>query len=114
MSLTINGTAIKTPTHFAIERYNLTKSGRVASGKMTMELIAKKRKFTLEYAVLTGSELSTILGLIDGSSLFFTLGYTENGVAKTALCYAGAIPSTLYRDDGPYYWTDVKFSLIEQ
>jgi hypothetical protein len=114
MSLTINGTVIKTPTNFTIERFNLTKAGRTASGKMTMELIAKKRKFTLEYAVLTGSELNTILSLIDGNVLFFTLGYTENGTAKTATVYAGAIPSTLYRNDGPYYWTDVSFSLIEQ
>ncbi|GGF88526.1 hypothetical protein [Paenibacillus abyssi] len=113
MSLTINGTPIKTPDHFSIERYNLTKAGRLASGKMTLELIAKKRKFQLEYNILSGSELNNILSLIDSSSMFFTLGYTENSVAKTAVCYAGAIPSTLYRSD-VWQWTDVTFSLIEQ
>ena len=41
----INGTSIKEPTDFDVEKYKLSKSGRVASGKMTMEIIAKKKKF---------------------------------------------------------------------
>lgn len=114
MSLTINGTVIKTPNGFTIKRYNLTKSGRVSSGKMTMEIIAQKREFNLEYAVMNGTELDNILNLIFNPAVpFFTLGYTENGVAKTAKCYSGAIPSNLLRSD-IWIWTDVKFSLIEQ
>ncbi|WP_201319136.1 hypothetical protein [Paenibacillus sp. EPM92] len=114
MSLTINGTAIKTPTKFRINRYNLTKSGRVSSGKMTMEIIAQKREFNLEYSVINGTELDNILNLIFNPAVpFFTLGYTENGAAKTARCYAGAIPSDLLRSD-IWQWTDIKFSLIEQ
>jgi hypothetical protein len=112
--ITVDGTAIKTPTHFDIDRYNLTKSGRVASGKMTMEIIAQKRKFNLEYSTLNGDELTNILNLIfNPDRPFFTVGYVENGLSKSAVCYSGAIPSTLMRSD-TWQWTDIKFSLIEQ
>ncbi|WP_256846908.1 hypothetical protein [Paenibacillus sp. Pae108] len=114
MSLTIDGAAIKTPTKFLIRRYNLTKSGRVASGKMTMEIIAQKREFNFEYSTIMGTELDNILNLImNPSKPFFTLAYMENGVSKSARCYAGAIPSDLLRSD-IWMWTDVNFSLIEQ
>jgi hypothetical protein len=114
MALTIDGTTIKTPNHFEISRFNLTKSGRVASGKMTMEIIAQKRKFQFEYASMTGTELQNIINLIyNPAKPFFTLGYTENGIAKTAVVYSGEIPATLLRSD-IWQWTDVKFALIEQ
>jgi hypothetical protein len=114
MSLTINGTTIKTPSSFNIERYNLTKSGRVASGKMTMELIAQKRKFNLEYASINQDDFQLILDLLmNPNNLFFTFGYVENGTDKTATCYVGAIPSDLLRSD-TWQWTNVKFSIIEQ
>ena len=112
--LSINGTTIKRPTFFDIERYNLTKSGRVASGDMTMDLIAKKRKFLFRYDVISGKDLNTILNLIDGTDMFFTLSYIENDVTKTASCYAGHIPTRLFRTDGVWYWTRVNFDLIER
>lgn len=110
----ISNTTIKTPSGFLIERYNITKSGRVASGKMVMELIAKKRKFNFTYNTINGDELNTILSLIDGNNLFFQLSYQENGIDKAATVYAGAIPSNLYRASDSWIWTDVLFSLIEQ
>lgn len=112
--LTLNGTTIKKPNNFGIEKYNLTKAGRTADGTMHLELIAKKRKFTLSYEVLRGTELEVILGIIDGTSVFFTLTYVENNVTKTATVYSGAIKSTQFRTDGPWYWKDVTFDLIEQ
>ncbi len=112
--ITISGTTIPTPQEFHIERYNLTKAGRVATGDMKMDLIAKKRKFLLRYRVLSGTQLNNILTLIDGPGIvFFTVGYIENGVTKTAICYAGHIPSHLFRTDGKWYWRDVNFDLIE-
>lgn len=111
----INNTIIKTPTEFRIERYNLTKAGRLANGKMTMELIAKKRKFNLKYNVISGSDLNAILNEIDGNNLFFTFTYPdEHGNNSTATVYAGEIPSTLYRADGDKMWKDVEINLIEQ
>lgn len=114
MDITLGGISIKQPTKFDIEKYNLTKSGRVASGLMKMEIIAKKRKFLFQYDVISGTDLDTILGVIDTNTAFFTIGYKENEVAKTATVYSGAISATRFRTDGKWYWKDVKFDLIEQ
>ena len=113
--LKINGTTIKTPNKFDYEAYNLTKSGRVASGEMTMDLVAKKRKFLLNYTVISGKNLAVILGLIDTSSMFFTLTYKDNDVSKSAVCYVGAIKKTQFRtDSGAWYYKDCQFDLIEK
>ena len=110
----INGVRIKTPTSYKISRYNLTKSGRVASGDMTMELVAKKRKLFLTYEVLSGEELQHILDLIDGDALFFTVSYTENNQTKSMTAYVGEIPTDLYRPGSKWYWNNVSFNLIER
>lgn len=110
----LNGTTIKKPKDFKISKFNLTKSGRVASGKMVMDLIAKKRKFEFSYEVLSGPDLDTILGIIDTDAMFFTIDYVENGVAKNATVYVGEIAAKKFRTDGVWYWKDVSFNLIEQ
>lgn len=112
----LNGVIIKSPHPFKIERYNITKSSRVASGKMMMELIAKKRKFYFTYEAIDATELNKILDIIwENPSMFFELSYVENNTIKTATVYTGAIPTELYRTDiGAWVWTNVTFDLIEQ
>lgn len=113
----INGVQIKTPHGFDISRYNLTKSGRVGSGDMTMDLIAKKKKFGFTYDALDGPELKAILALIfDSPACFFELTYPdETGDAQTKTVYVGEIPSKHVRGRGKYtIWKDVTFSLIER
>lgn len=107
---------IKSPLtgNFTIERYNLTKSGRLASGLMVMDLIAKKRKFLFRYPAITARDMNTILDLIDGTTMFFSLSYWENNVIKYATCYVGHIPSTIHRTGENWVWTDVDFDLIER
>ncbi|MNO85025.1 hypothetical protein D3C76_763840 [compost metagenome] len=114
--LWINDVEIKHPglQNFGLESYNLTKSGRVASGKMVIELIAKKRKFTFRYEVLSDIELRKIKNLIDGTAMFFTLKYTEDNVIKSAVVYAGALKWTPIRTGNVWYYKDVAFDLIEQ
>ena len=70
--LKINCTTIKTPNKFDYEAYNLTKSGRVASGEMTMDLIAKKRKFLLNVPaqVKTISPRPARPNAVDGDPLY--------------------------------------------
>ncbi len=114
MEITLNGTSIKQPNSFEVQKYKLTKAGRVASGKMTMEVIALKRKFLFQFEVLAGDDLKTILDILDTDTAFFTLGYKENGVVKSAVVYAGAISAQKFRTDGKWYWKNVKFDLIEQ
>ncbi len=110
----LNGTTIKRPNHFRIERYNLTKAGRVASGLMIMDLIAKKRKFIFRYTTISSTDLNIILNVIDGDAMFFDVSYVENGVTKNASCYSGHIPTNLFRTGNVWYWTDVNFDLIER
>ena len=115
-NIKLNGITIKQPNvdDFSIEKYNLTKAGRTSNGDMQMDLIAKKRKFTFKYEVLSGTELNTILNILDGNNVFITLSYVENNVSKSATVYAGAIKATQFRTDGVWYWKDVAFDLIER
>lgn len=116
--LTVNGTPIKTPTTFSISRYNLTKCGRVSSGDMTMELVAKKRKLFLTYEAIQSNELQNILDLIDTSAMFFTVGwYSENETYTEMTCYVGEISSPMHRRpqvSDNSVWKDVEFNFIEQ
>lgn len=114
MIVKIDGVQIKNPTDWDVEEYKLTKAGRVASGKMTMDVIAKKRKFNLSYKVLSGTDLEKIRNILYGDKSFFTLEYEDNGQLRSAIVYVGAIKRKRFRTDGKWYWTDVEFSLIEQ
>lgn len=118
MLLELNGVAIKVPPSLQFSKYNLTKSGRVASGLMTMDLIAKKRKFNFSYDVIRSIEMERILDIIDGNEMFFQIRYDENNVIKTATVYVGEITHSKFRTKDPttsvWYWKDFAFNLIEQ
>jgi hypothetical protein len=118
--ITINGTAIKTPTTFQPEKYPLTKGGRTTDGSMQLEFVADKRKFTFKYAGIKGSDWFPIAALLSGSSnLFLILTFPENGATGSATVYRGAVKTVgtlLHVDEDPNEWvyTDIEFSLIEQ
>lgn len=114
MNIKINGTTIRNPTSWDVEEYKLTKAGRVSSGDMTMDVIAKKRKFNLSYDVLSGTDLEMIRNILYSDDSFFTLEYEDNQEARSAIVYVGAINRRRFRTDGVWYWKDVQFSLIEQ
>jgi hypothetical protein len=114
-SLAINGTSIKRPTTpMTILHYNITKSSRSASGLMSMDLIAKKRKFEFSYDSISGPELATILSLIDSNAMFFTFTFVDNNVAGSATVYTGDIQYIPYRTGAMWYYKDAKFDLIER
>lgn len=112
----MNGVPVKNPSKFKVERYNVTNLTRLASAKMTGDLIAKKHKFFFTYEAITSRDLDTILGAIwDTNTIFFTLEYAHNGATKTAQVYTGAIPSELHNAaTGDWVWKNVSFDLIEQ
>ena len=60
----LSGVAIKNPSDFKIERYNVTNMERLADAKMVGDLIAKKRKFYFTYEAISGYDLDKILELI--------------------------------------------------
>lgn len=111
----INGTRIKRPSGFKIERYNVTNLQRLANADMSGDLIAKKRKFYFTYDAISAKDLNTILNAIwETESLFFTLSYVENNIEKKAIVYSGSIPSDLYRTGDNWVWKNVTFNLIEK
>ena len=116
-NFTINGRAIKNPSGFKIERYNVTNMERLADAKMVGALIAKKRKFYFTYDAITGEDLDNILEAIwETNKLFFSLKYKENGKDKSATVYVGSIPTELHKAGKTtnWVWRNVTFNLIEQ
>ena len=112
----INGRWIKNPSTFKIERYNVTNMERLANADMVGDLIAKKLKFYFTYDAITASELDNILEAIwDTNSIFYTLQYVENGVTKSAIVYAGSIPTELHSAKSKeWVWKNVSFNLIQK
>lgn len=115
MPIMLDNTPIVTPQVFEQEWYKITKAGRVASGKMTMELVCRKRKWVLSYTAITGDDLDVILNLVDADTTFYTLSYPlPNGETASATVYTGAIKGRFFRNAGTKLFTDVSFALIEQ
>jgi hypothetical protein len=115
--VTLAGVEIKQPKpgDFGIEKYKLTNAGRVASGEMKMELVAKKTKLTFKYEILKGADLKTIADIVDGDTMFFEITYLDdNGEIKTITVYSGALKYTNNRSNQGIYWTNISFDLIQQ
>lgn len=113
----LNGVAIKNPSTFKIERYNVTTLERLANADMAGDLIAKKLKFYFTYEAISGEELDKILEAIwNTNSLFYPLQYPENGIIKSATVYSGSIPSELHKAGATsnWVWKNVTFNLIQK
>lgn len=116
----INGTEIKTPNDMDVEHFNITNSGRVADGSMTMDLVAKKAKLTLKYNVLDGNQISLLSSLVDSTAMFFDVTYPDQwGNWITINCYCGTFKYSKFRSGhldpiNGYYWKDVQIDLIER
>lgn len=117
MSFVVNGTTIKNPSGFKIERYNVTTMERLTNGDMVGDLVAKKRKFYFTYDAISAADFNKILDAIwETDHIFYTLRYPENGQQKSAEVYVGSIPSELYRANAGtnWVWQNVTFNLIER
>jgi hypothetical protein len=113
--LKIAGVSVKAPTDLKIGRFDLTKSGRTASGKMMMEIIATKRRVDVVWKMIPDDELKKILDVINANKPFFTLEYPDAGGTKTMTCYAGDIATSLWHTkNGIRYWEEVSIPFIEQ
>jgi len=113
----IAGVQVKTPAlPLKFGRFNLTKSNRVASGKMKMEIIRKNvRRIDVTWKMLEDSEFKKILDLIDANEPFFTLEYPDVGGQKTMRCYRGDINYSMwFIKNGIRYWEEVSIPFIEQ
>lgn len=116
MAFIINNIAIKNPTAFKIERYNVTTMERLSNADMVGDLIAKKLKFYFTYDAISAEEFDIILEAIyNGNELFFPLEYEDRGKPKRAMVYVGSIPADLhYMSSKNVVWKNVSFNLIER
>ena len=113
--LKIAGASVKAPTDLKIGRFDLTKSGRTASGKMVMDIIATKRRVDVVWKMIPDDELKTIIDTITANKPFFSLEYPDAGGTKTMTCYAGDIVTSLWHTkNGIRYWEEVSIPFIEQ
>jgi hypothetical protein len=113
--LKIAGVTVKTPTELKVGRFDLTKSGRTASGKMVMELIATKKRVDITWKMLPDNELQKIIDTITANKPFFSLEYPDAGGTKTMTCYAGDIITSLWHTkNGIRYWEEISIPFIEQ
>jgi len=113
--LKIAGITVKAPTELKVGRFDLSKSGRTASGKMVMDIIATKRRVDVVWKMLPDSDLKLIIDTITANKPFFFLVYPDAGGTKTMTCYAGDIVTSLWHTkNGVRFWEDVQISFIEQ
>lgn len=116
MPFVVNGTTIKNPSAFKIERYNVTSMERLSNADMVGDLVAKKRKFYFTYDAITAEDFERILSAIyNGDALFFPLEYPDRDTVVTATVYVGSIPAELhYMSSRNTVWKNVTFNLIER
>ena len=111
----LNGSIIKRPWPFKIERYKISTLERMSDGGMVGDFIARKRTFSFAYEQINSTELNRILDIIwESDSMFFTLTWIEDNVSHSTTVYPGAIPQTLHHTGSEWIWKDVSFQLIEQ
>jgi len=111
----LNGVRIADPSKLDIGIHRISRAERTSSGRMTMEIVAIKRAVTLEYELISGSELEAILNNLE-SRVFHTLRYPDpQGGEKVITVYTGDISeSAWYTVGGVRYWQGVRIGLIEQ
>lgn len=112
----IDGVQIKAPTDLKVGHFRLSKSGRVASGLMTMDIIAIKRRIDLTWAAISGKHLNVIIDVLDANT-FYEVQYEDPKNVEgltTMTAYVGDVNQTLFRSDGSRVWRNVTLPLIEQ
>ncbi len=116
MPLLIDSIQVKTPTELKVGTFRITKSERLASGKMSMEIIAVKRRLDLSYAIIKDTDLKQIMDLLE-LKVFHTVTYPDpqKGEANTITAYLGDTGQQAgQRIVGTRYWQDVSIALVEQ
>ena len=68
---TLNGTPIKRPSTFKIEKYKITNANRLANGDMVADVLSRKRKFYFTYNAISSSELDKILDILWENDEYF-------------------------------------------
>ena len=114
----VGNTSIYVPSYETkVEHSNVagSDSGRSEDGIMRIDWVRRDvRKVYLRYAAMTASELSTLMGLMQGQEFTFT--FRDQGATKTMNAYVGESSYKLYsysNATGEIY-TDVEIHVIEK
>lgn len=116
-SWAINGNPIYVPSNgIGVEHTNLagSSSGRTEDGYMHIDWIRRDvRKVGIQYKAMTGTELNTLMEMMQGKEFTFT--FRDRGVVQSMTAYTGESKYTYYSaalgDDDLY--TDVTINVIE-
>lgn len=116
-SWAVNNTAIFTPSSgISVTHTNVAgpSSGRMEDGVMHINWVRRDvRKVGLQYKAMTGTELNTLMSMLQGQE--FTFKFRDRGAVQTMRAYAGESNYTYYSaalgDDDLY--TDVTINVIE-
>ena len=113
--LKVNNVEFKNPSNIGYEYYNLSKSGRVASGKATMDIIAQKHKFVCSYNSMNGIDFQKMMDVVfTMTAPFYPLSVYKDNKWLTYTVYTGDIAKTLCRTGGVWYYKDITINFIEQ
>lgn len=82
---------IPTPKTLDVEPFEIARTGRTASGKMTKDIIAIKKRFTLSYQGL-GSASMKIFSDIYNAGQPVSLIYNDSEGEKTVSVYITSLP----------------------
>ena len=111
----LDGTNIPVPHRFLIEDFDIRRDGRVASGLMTTDYIARKKNFTLHYNIISGTELNVIVGLI-AANVFMVFTYPAETGPDTVTVTNMYLPRRLWANpivlDKVY--RDITMGLVER
>lgn len=112
----IAGTKVARPADIKVGRFDLTKSSRTASGRMTMEIVrADVRRVDVSWSYILDEDLEQMLSLLAASKPFFQLRYPDAGNEQTMTCYAGDVVYGIWHTiGGVRRWKDVSIPFIEQ
>ena len=113
MSHSIGGTTIPTPQTFNVTSFDIKRETRLTSGKLVIDTVATKHRFSLVWVDLTGTQLDTLIGLLYADT-FLTYSYPDETGSASVTVAIGDVPRELWINyDGKRY-RGIQVELIEQ
>lgn len=111
----IGGQLIQAPTKCELGRFTISRSERTSSGRMNIEIIARKRRLDCEWSWISAPALKLIHDLLE-SGATHTVQFidTRSGESATMTVYVGDMTQvTGHIGSGSRWWRDASISLIE-
>lgn len=113
--LTIAGVAVANPATIEVGEFDLSKSNRAASGLMSMDIIATKRRLDVTWRYLPDPERRKIEDLIRANRPFFTVAWQDGDSTSSMVAYAGDRKKKLWlRVGNTRYWEEFTVAFIER